>query len=251
MKKFLKSLAAYSLCLSVIASAGCAFSSNSGSTDGGQDNPPIDDLLNEKYSVTTSVTGEGTVSASASEVQFGETVTFTFSAASGYVLASVTINGNEVDVDGDTFSIPGAMRDYDVQATFVQANVTVSFTGEGVGDIDDMVAAYGKKLGDLPTPEVLVGKRFLGWKNAAGEIVTKDTVVTTVSGSFELTATWESIDVDTTLYQPFSISTAYHDMSATNYGIVWHTRTAPASSVVYVSKGETVDVETARVIQAK
>ena len=252
MKKIFKILATYSLCAAVLTSVGCGKGSNGGNTsDNGQGSIPIGSLLNETYSVTASATGGGKITASANEVKFGDTISFTFEAEDGYVLAAVTINGNEVEIDGNAYSIAGAMRDYEVRAEFVKANVTVSFTGEGVTGIDNISVAYGKKIGSLPTPEVLVGKRFVGWSNALGEIVTKDTVVNAKSDDLVLTAVWETIEVDKTLYQPFSISTAYHDMSATNYGVVWHTRTAPASSVVLLSEGSEVDAATARVIKAE
>ena len=254
MKKIFKNLATYSLCLSIFASVGCAENSGLESTSSSsseQENSSVSELLNEKYSVTTSVKGAGKVETSASEVKFGDTVTFTFTAEEGYVLASVKINDNEVEVDGNSYSIAGAMRDYVVQAEFVKANIIVSFTGEHVENIQNISVAYGKKIGELPTPEVPVGKRFIGWSTTSGETVTKDTIVKTKSETLELVAVWESIEVDRSLYQPFSISTAYHDMSATNYGIVWHTRTAPANAVVLVSEGNAVDVETARVINAQ
>ncbi|MBQ7912904.1 MAG: metallophosphoesterase family protein [Clostridia bacterium] len=252
MKKIFKILATYSLCAAVLISAGCGKTSNGGNTsDGGQSSIPIDSLLNERYSVAASATDGGQITASASEVKFGDTVNFTFTADAGYVLASVTINGNEVEIDGNAYSIAGAMRDYNVRAEFVKANVTVSFKGEGVTGIEDISVAYGKKIGTLPTPEAIVGKRFVGWSNSLGETVTNDTIVTTKSAKLELFAVWETIEVDKTLYQPFSVSTAYYDASATNYGVVWHTRTAPANSVVLVSEGNAVDVATARVIKAK
>lgn len=258
MKKLLKHLAICSICFSTVLSVGCA--DNGVGTSSSPDNSSVENdyggatvgnLLNEMYTVTTSVTGGGKIEASASEVRFGGTVTFTFTAEEGYILAGVKINGNEVEIEGSAYSIAGAMRDYAVQADFVKANVTVSFKGEGVENIADIFVAYGKKIGELPTPEVPVGKRFVGWSNALGETITKDTVVKTTSAKLELTAVWEDIEVDRTLYEPFSATTAYHDMSATNYGVVWHTKTTPANPVVLVSEGTAVNAETARVINAQ
>ncbi len=252
MKKIFKILATYSLCLSTIFSVGC---NNNSTGDGqsasgsGQDSS-LSELLTQKYEITTSSKGGGAVSANTNEAQFGDTVTFTFTADEGYVLAVARINGNEIELEGDSYSIPGAMRDYKVEAEFVEADVTVSFVGENVEGVGNISVAYGQKIGELPTPRIPVGKQFIGWKNEAGEMVGEDTLALTETGEIVLTAVWGLVNVDTALYQPFSISTAYHDASATNYGVVWHTRTAPANSVVLVSEGESVNEESARVIAA-
>lgn len=253
MKKIFKILATYSLCLSTLCSVGCNQDSNgnSQSESGGEQNSSISELLTQKYEITTSSIGGGTVSANTNEAKFGDTVTFTFKADEGYVLAVARINGNEIELEGDSYSIPGAMRDYKVEVEFVKADVTVSFVGENVEGLENISVAYAGKIGELPTPQIPVGKRFVGWKNELDEIVTEDTIALTTTGAIVLTAVWESLNVDLALYQPFSISTAYHDASATNYGVVWHTRTAPANSVVLVSEGEIVNEETARVVKAE
>ena len=253
MKKIFKILATYSLCLSTLFSVGCneLFLENSQNTSEGEQNSSISELLTKKYKITTSSTEGGTVTANTDEAKFGDTVTFTFTADEGYVLAVARINGNEIEVEGDSYSISGAMRDYKVEAEFVKADVTVSFAGENVEGIENISVAYGAKIGKLPTPQIPVGKQFIGWKNELEEIVTEDTIALTTTGDIVLTAVWESVNVELALYQPFSISTAYHDASATNYGVVWHTRTAPANSVVLVSEGETVNEETARIIKAE
>ena len=253
MKKIFKILATYSLCLSTLFSAGCSelFLDNSQNSSEGEQNSPISELLTKKYKVTTSSKGGGTVSASTDEANFGDTVTFTFTADDGYVLAKVKINGNEVEVEGETYSLPGAMRDYAIEAHFVKADVTVSFVGENVEGMENVSVAYGHKIGELPTPQIPTGQRFIGWKDEQGLMVTEDTFAWSSTGEIVLTAVWESVDVDLTLFQPFSISTAYYDASATNYGVVWHTRTAPANSVVLVSEGEALNEETARIIKAE
>lgn len=256
MKKFLKHLAVYSVGLSLLLCAGCNTGTGNGNgeipEEPDYDGATVGDLLNEKYTVSTTATGGGTVTASVAEVQFGGSVTFTFAANDGCVLARFTINGNEVDVDGNSYTVSGVMRNYNVKAEFVNANVTIKFAGDDIGEIEDKPAVFGQAFGTLPTPKIPAGKRFVGWKDESGAIVTADTLIKSAAQTITLTAVWEDVELDhLSLYQPFSITTAYYDAAATKYGVVWHTKTVPANPVVLVSEGDDVDEATARVIDAK
>ena len=203
------------------------------------------------YTVSVSSTSGGSISANKSVVEFGENVVITIEENSGYVLASLKINGNEVEVDGNAYTIAGAMRNYTISASFVKTDVVVTFDKGTPAELQDKGVIYGGIFGELPVPEVVLGKRFTGWVNADGEKVTASTVVSGTSSVIDLTSTWEEVSTEEKdLLRPFTITTAYHDMAATNYGLVWHTRTLPVYPVVFVQEGDSVDISTARRIIA-
>jgi len=204
-----------------------------------------------KYRVEVSSSDGGSVSASDNEVEFGDNVVFTVSENEGYVLASFKINGNEVELDGNTYTIAGAMRDYTISASFVKADVTVSFNGDGAEELAEKGVIYGGTFGKLPTPAPIFGKRFVGWVNENGKVVSESSVVDGIKSKIELTSSWEEVgQEEKELLKPFSISSTYHDMAATKYGVVWHNKVEPVYPVMLIEEGNTVSNDTARIIKA-
>ncbi len=256
MKKRIKSLFAGILCLTLSFATACGTTedvesekeSTSEIVDYG--GAVLGDLLNSTYSVTSTVVGEGEVNVSSETVKFGDTVTFTFNPNENYVLASAKLNGSEIEVTDNVYQIAGAMRDYEVVAEFVKANIEVKFAGEGSENVQSQMVAYGRKIGKLPTPSVIVGKQFVGWENSKGEIITADTEIYSTLGEITLTAKWQAVEANKELYQPFSITTAYYDEIATEYGVVWHTKVSPAASVVLVCEGDEFVPENAKIVNA-
>jgi len=204
-----------------------------------------------KYNVSVTATTGGRVTTDKSVVEFGDNVVLTVEENSGYVLASLKINGNEVEIDGNAYTIAGAMRDYTITATFVETDVIVTFDQGTTDELENKEVSYGGVFGKLPVPEVILGKRFTGWVDSNGDIVTESTVVSGESSVINLTSVWEEVSAEEKdKLIPFTITTAYHDMSATNYGLVWHNRTEPVYPVVFVQEGTSVDKTTARRIVA-
>ena len=145
------------------------------------------------YTVAVSSTVGGTLTASASEVQEGDSVVFTVSVEDGYILESLTVNGSEVEVVGNTFTIDSALRDFVVHAKFATPNVTVRFeTGVDGGQIENHDRLYGGEFGKLPVP-IKTGYRFLGWKiDGKGDYVGEFTDVEKY-GVITLVADWEEL----------------------------------------------------------
>ena len=203
------------------------------------------------YTVTVSSTVGGTLTASASEVQEGDSVVFTVSLEDGYILESLTVNGSEVEVVGNTFTIDSALRDFVVHAKFATPNVTVQFeTGVDGGQIENQDRLYGGEFGKLPVP-IKTGYRFLGWKiDGKGDYVGEFTDVEKY-GVITLVADWEALtEKDKEKLEPFSSSCVYHDAAATKYGVVWHTYEVPAASAIQIVEGTSEDFSSARTIQA-
>ena len=114
--------------------------------------------------------------------------------------------------------------------------------------------AYGGIFGKLPVPDAVPGKRFAGWLDENGNIVTESTVVSGGKSEIDLTSSWETIsEEEKALLAPFSVTAAYHDMAATKYGVVWHNKTQPAYPVVLVQEGKASqpDLDAARIVAAE
>lgn len=198
------------------------------------------------YKVTTSATAGGTLVADKTSAAEGESVTFTVTEEPDYVFTGLTINGGAVETSDNTFTVPGVLCDLAAAATFVPADVTVTFSTGGP-EIADGKAVYGRPIGTLPSP-VIAGKRFLGWQDADGNPVNALTTVT-ASGTLALTAVWTDVtDAEKAALTPFSATTVYHDAAATKYGVVFHTETEPIAPQVQVAEGGTDDFSGARVV---
>lgn len=203
------------------------------------------------YTVSVSSTAGGTLTSSAKKVEEGDSVVFTLTPQDGYVLEALIINGSEVEVVGNTFTIQSVLRNFTAEAKFALPNVTITYdVGENGQPVPDGQKLYGEAFGELPSP-INVGKRFMGWQiDGEGDYVNAYTRVEKY-GTVNLVADWKTLtDEEKVQLQPFSPTTVYHDAAATKYGVVWHTEIMPAASVVQVAAGKTEDFSSARTIPA-
>ena len=187
-----------------------------------------------KYDVTTTASVGGTLTADYTEVEQGKDVKFTITAEEGYILESLVINGGEVAVSGDTYLFASVVCDLNVKANFVRPDVTVLFETNG-NPIESISVKYGKTFGELPKATA-IGKRFLHWVNEKGEQV-RSTSTVEKSGEITLTAVWEDItDEHKDGLVPYTVTTAYYDMAATKYGVVFHTASEPITPQILVAE---------------
>ncbi len=211
------------------------------------------------FSVTATAS-YGSIEVSETKVKQGDPLTITLLANPGYILESLTINGGKVipsqkvDALGNysyVYVAPSVLRDYTVKAKFCKTQVIVKYMGEGINELDKTVT-YGGILGDTPTP-LMRGKRFGGWLNADGKIVTRTTKIDT-EDMYILTALWEEVSEEQKQgLTPMGASTSYYNPEATDYSVVWHTENQPVASVVMVKEKavESWDDPSVKIYQAK
>lgn len=198
------------------------------------------------YDVTVESSSGGKVTADVTKVEQGKDVTFTVTPNEGYVLDSFTVNGGEVELNGNTYVFSGVLCNLNVEANFVKPDVVVNFQTEGA-PIEPMNVKYGKTFGELPH-STAPGKRFLYWKNDKGEQIRTTTLVKQ-GGEITLTAVWEDIsEEEKQKLVPFSITTAYHDAAATKYGVVFHTKAQPVAPQILIAENGEGDFTNARVV---
>lgn len=84
-----------------------------------------------KYNVTTSKEGEGTISASISDIPRGESRTISYTPASGWFLDSVIVDGTPIDIKANptSYTLSNISKDMTVKAVFYKGfNITTSIT---------------------------------------------------------------------------------------------------------------------------
>ena len=203
-----------------------------------------------EYAISVSATEGGSISASAEKVQQGESVVFNVSPDEGYVLAELLVNGNEVEVVDNAFTVKTVLRDYTVEAKFATPDVTIEFEANGGSEVADEMRLYGDDFGALPV-SFKTGMRFNGWKIDGKGAYVKEFDTVDEYGTISLVADWTAISTEEKeALAPFSSTCVYHDMAATKYGVVWHTYTAPVYSAIQIVEGNTQDFSKARTIAA-
>lgn len=187
-----------------------------------------------QYEVSTSATVGGQLTADASKAAQGEEIAFKVTPDEGYVLEKLEINGGEVEVIGNVFYYQGVLSDITAKAYFVRKDVTVCFDGSEIA-IPDQTVKYGKPYGELPEG-VKKNQRFVGWKDESGKIIS-DMDIVDKAGTIMLTAVWtELTDLEKDGLVPYSATTAYYDMAATKYGVVFHTKVKPSAPRILLAE---------------
>ena len=77
----------------------------------------------------------------------------------GYVVAEFKVNNSVIELESDTFLISGAMRDYNIEVSFIKANVIVDFEGDGASELENKSVAYGNTFGKLPIPDAILADK--------------------------------------------------------------------------------------------
>ena len=75
----------------------------------------------EKYSVTVRTDGNAEVTPTTVSVSAGSAQTFEITLSKGYVLSSVTINGREISVEGNSFMLSDISADTEIEVKTVKA----------------------------------------------------------------------------------------------------------------------------------
>jgi len=198
------------------------------------------------YTVSVENTDGGTVTANKSNVELGESVSFSVSANDGYVLEGLYLNGGKADVVDNAFTVESVLRNYQVKGVFAKEQVEISFEGEGTSSFSNMLLNFGDTYSNLPTP-IASGKHFLGWQNEDGVTITEFHKVDAIDGDLTLTAVYGDIDKSQSAkHIPFSITTSYYNQEATEYGVTWHTDARPVTPVILVVEGDTSDFTNAK-----
>lgn len=143
------------------------------------------------YSVSIAASSNGSVTASASQVVAGGSLTLTINPEDHYQLDKLYINDSPVEVSGNTYVVNNASSDIAVKATFVRCNVVSFNYGLGQGEEATRNIIGSIAIGELPSASI-EGGIFLGWY-LDGE---KIDGTYQVSGDITLNASYLSAEVN-------------------------------------------------------
>jgi len=149
------------------------------------------------YTLTTSVTGEGTVTPQVGEFEEGETVTLTATPAEHWVFQNWS-----GDASGAAVSTTVTMdRDKNVIGNFIERLYELNVTIVGEGSVTEEVIqsksehTFGTLIRLTPTPST--GWNFAGW---SGDIDSAEEIIeVTINGETNITVTFERIDYPLTI----------------------------------------------------
>ena len=126
------------------------------------DNPPVVPPAVNTYSVTIKDVEGGSVVASETTVDEGESVTLTVFPDANYELSVLKVNNNEITVSNNQAVVDNVNEDLTVLATFIGVEVEISFVVED--SISQTIKRrYNETYGDLPTPSLPANLEFIGW----------------------------------------------------------------------------------------
>lgn len=149
------------------------------------------------YTLSTSVTGEGTVSPELGEFNEGETVTLTANPAEHWVFQSWS-----GDASGTTASTTITMdRDKSVTANFTERLYELNVTIVGEGSVTEEIVQSKSEhtVGTVVrlTPVAADGWLFAGWDGGINS--TEDVIEITIEGETNITVTFERMDYPLTI----------------------------------------------------
>lgn len=202
-----------------------------------------------QYTISASATVGGTLTADVTTATQGEEIAFTITPDEEYVLQKLEINGGVVEVIGNVFYYQGVLSDITAKAYFVKKDVTLFFEGGDIA-ISEQTVAYGKEYGELPEA-IKKGQRFVGWKDESGKLISEQDIVND-HGDITLTASWTPLtDIEKEQLVPYSATTAYYDMAATKYGVVFHTKAKPSAPCIMIAESADENFDNATVIHCE
>ena len=150
------------------------------------------------FTITTNVTGGGSIASSMRSVPGGGSVTFTFMADEGYELTAASLNGVDIlsSIVDNKYQADEVIEDLTLSATFSSKNYTLTYKVDGT-----VYKTYEYAYGAAITPEaapVKEGYTFSGWSEIPATMPAHDVEV---NGSFIVNNYTLTYKVDGTVYK--------------------------------------------------
>ena len=151
----------------------------------------------ETFSITIPDVEHGSVTASSTLVEKGQSVELIVSPDLNYELEYLKVNGYVLTVTNNKVTIDNVTENKTVSASFIGVKVNVSFVVDG-STLSTSELRYGSVYGELPTAQAIAGYAFNGWyteANGAGSKVTKESLVN-VGSDHSLYAYFEALPIN-------------------------------------------------------
>ena len=153
------------------------------------------------FTITTNVTGGGSIASSMRSVPGGGSVTFTFKADEGFDLTAATLNDVDIlsSIVDNKYQVDEVIENLILSASFTPMNYTLTYKVDGV-----VYKTYEYAYGAAITPEaapVKEGFTFSGWSEIPATMPAHDVVV---NGSFNVNNYILTYKVDGAVYKTIS-----------------------------------------------
>lgn len=154
----------------------------------------------EKFNISFSVTGSGSVSLDKSQAYYGETVDVTFKPNAGYGLSQVLVNGEDktADVTADNKLAILVTQDTVIKAVFakpyeIAVNVSDDQGGTAVANKETAMAGESVEITITPDAGYQIASVMVGEEDKTADV--KDgKLILTVTGDTEVTVTFEKME---------------------------------------------------------
>ena len=154
----------------------------------------------EKFNISFSVSGSGSVSLDKSQAYYGETVDVTFKPNAGYGLSQVLVNGADktADVTADNKLAILVTQDTVIEAVFakpyeIAVNVSDDQGGTAVANKETAMAGESVEITITPDAGYQIASVMVGEEDKTADV--KDgKLILTVTGDTEVTVTFEKME---------------------------------------------------------
>ena len=149
------------------------------------------------YTIKTSCSAGGSVSASSYSVLYGEDVTFTVTPSEGYEIESITLNGNDItsSFSNGSYTLKGVTADQELYATFKPLVYAVHITcgSNGTVTADSETVAYGQSISFTITPNegYMIEEVLYNGNDVTNKVKNGKYTVTNVQGEVHLSVTFK------------------------------------------------------------
>ncbi len=197
------------------------------------------------YNITITASSGGRVTVPIEQVRFGENVSVSVKPDLGYRVKEFKINGQQINITGDTYTEYCVTEDLKIEAVFDSKYTTVHFDTDGRNTIQDRrftIDGYYRTLPEATSsdPDDL----FLGWytkPNGKGNYVVNSTRVPeephTLYAYFTSKYMIDGSTLNKTLYEEYSLAVTYYNQEGTALGVSYHTAEECFYPVIQYVKG--------------
>ena len=171
-----------------------------------------------KFQIAAEPTQNGSITLSKNVVEWGDGFTATFTPATGYDLATATLNGEDVTaylVDG-VLTVNNVRENKTVGATFQKQTYTVSISGGGV-TVSNMNPQYGDNVTVTidDDPDLTLVTLLVNGQDVTAQVVNGQYVIQNVTGDITIEATFRSTKEFITLTSEFATFSCPQDLNFT------------------------------------
>ena len=168
-----------------------------------------------KFEIAKQTTQNGTITLSQTTVEWGDSFKATFTPATGYELATATVNGVDftANVVNNVLTVTNVQENKTVGATFQKQTYSVSISGAGIS-----VSTTTPKYGDNVTvtidndPDRTLVSLLVNGQDVTAQVVNGQYIIRNVTGNVTIEATFRSTKEFITMTDEYAVFSCPQDL---------------------------------------